>query len=234
MTETRDDTPNADVPITKEDTLGHSGGSVNKANDTGNRGDNPLMELKSIVLSLDWEITDEVMGEFFREIQRLEERYSNEKILLSFLHLLDSIGKYIKTHKGKAHPHAGRLLSSTYLSLEKVLRSQQLTSVEKKRMLAREVKRYRRLKEQIAFRKTVAVRRKTVEAVDKTTPPIEQQDATTLPFEEGSKPSVKTHGGFQGPADTNEAFAAALEELKQIIYEEFRALREDLKGWRRT
>ena len=233
MTETQDDTSNTDVPINKEDTLGHSEESVNAENDTGNPGGNPLTELKSIVLSLDWEISDEVMGEFFGEIQRLEERYSNEKIPLSFLHLLNSLGKYIKTYKGKAHPHAGRLLNSTYLSLEKVLRSQHLTSVEKKRMLARGVKRYRRLKEQIAFRKTAKAKEKTVEAVDKTRPAIEQQDAT-LPFEEGSKASGKTHEGFQDPADTNEAFAAALEGLKQMIHEEFRALREDLKEWKRT
>jgi hypothetical protein len=31
-----------------------------------------------------------------------------------------------------------------------------------------------------------------------------------------------------------EAFAGALEELKQFIHGEFRALREELKEWRKT
>jgi len=233
LTETRDDTPNRAVQINNEDTLGQSGRSVNTANDTGNPGGNPLRELKSIVLSLDWEITDEVMGGFFQEIQRLKDRYSNEKILVSFLHLLDSIGKYIKINKSKAHPHAGKLLNSTYMSLEKVIRSQHLTSLERKRMLAREVKRYRRLKEQIAFRKTATVREKTVEGVGKTSPVIEQQGAAP-PIEEGSRAPGKTHERFQGPVDTIETFAGALEELKQCIHEEFRALREELKEWRKT
>jgi len=68
LTETRDDTPNRAVQINNEDTLGQSGRSVNTANDTGNPGGNPLRELKSIVLSLDWEITDEVMGEITDEV----------------------------------------------------------------------------------------------------------------------------------------------------------------------
>ena len=233
MTETRDDIPNRAVQMNNEAILGQSGRSVNAANDTGNPDGNPLTELKSIVLSLDWEITDEVIGGFFQEIQRLEDRYSDEEILVSFLHLLHSIGKYIKIHKGKAHPHAGKLLNSTYMSLEKVIRSQHLTSLERKKMLAREVKRYRRLKEQIAFRKTATVREKTVEGVDKTRPVIEQQ-GTAPHIEEGSRAPGKTLERFQGSVDTIETFAGALEELKQFIRGEFRTLREELKEWRKT
>jgi hypothetical protein len=233
LTQTRDDTPQRDIHINNEDTFGQSGSNLNTVNDTGKPGGNTLRELKSIVLSLDWEITDEVMGRFFREIQRLEEVYGKEEILVSFLHLLDSIGKYIKAHKGKAHPHAGKLLNSAFMSLEKVIRSQHLTPMERKRMLAREFKRYRRLKEQIAFRKTERVRKKTVEGVDKTSTMIEQQQAAS-PTEEGSGAPDKTAEEFKGPVDVIEAFAGALEELKQFIHGEFRALREELKEWRKT
>ena len=233
MTQTRDDTPKRDIHINDEDTLGQSGSNLKGANDTDNPGGNPLRELKSIVLSLDWEITEEVMDRFFREIQRLEHEYGNEKILVSFLHLLDSIGKYIRIHKGKAHPYAGKLLNSAYMSLEKVIRSEDLTPVERKRMLARELKRYRGLKEQIAFKNTGRTREKTVESGDKARPGIEQQQAG-LPIEEGSGAPGKTAEGSQGPVDMVEAFAGALEELKQFIHGEFRALREELKEWRKT
>jgi hypothetical protein len=184
-------------------------------------------------LSLDWEITDEVMDRFFREIRRLEEVYGKEKILVSFLYLLDSIGKYIKAHKGKAHPHAGKLLNSAFMSLEKVIRSQHLTPMERKRMLARELKRYRRLKEQIAFGKTGRVRENTLEGVDKTSTVIEQQQAAS-PIEGGSGPPDKTAEEFKGPVNMIEMFADALEELKQFIHGEFRVLREELKEWRKT
>ena len=233
LTQTRDNTPQRDIYINDEDTLGQSGSTLNTANDTDNSGGNPLRELKSIVLSLDWEITDEVMGRFFQEIQRLEDEYGNQKILVSFLHLLDSIGKYIKTHKGKAHPHAGKLLNSAFMSLEKVIRSQHLTPMERKRMLARELKRYRRLKEQIAFRKTGRAKENTVQGVDKTGTVIEQQQAAST-IEGGSGVPDKTAEEFKGPVDMIEAFAGALEELKQFIHGEFRALREELKEWRKT
>ena len=39
---------------------------------------------------------------------------------------------------------------------------------------------------------------------------------------------------FKGPVDMIEMFAGALEELKQFIHGEFRALREELKEWRKT
>jgi hypothetical protein len=233
LSETRGDTPNRAVQIDNEDTL-ESGRSVSAPNDTGNAGGDPLTKLKSIVLSLDWEITDEAMRGFFQEIQRLEDRYSNEKILVSFLHLLESTGKYIKIHKGKAHPDAGKLLNSTYMSLEKVIGSRHLTSVERKRMLAREFKSYRRLKERIAFRKTAKASEKRVEQADKTRPVIEQQGAAQLIEEVSRGAPGKAHERSQGPVDTIETFPGALEELKQFIHEEFKALREELKEWRKT
>jgi hypothetical protein len=233
LTPTRDDSPQRDIHINNEDTLTQSGSNLNAANDADNPGGNRLRELKSLVLSLDWEITDEVMGRFFREIQRLENEYGDQKILLSFLRLLDSIGKYIKTHKGKAHPHAGKLLNSAYMSLEKVIRSQHLTPLERNRMLARELRRYRRLREQIAFRKTGRAREETVEGVDRTSTVNEQQQAGS-PIEEGSGAHGTTAEELKVPVDMNEMFAGALEELKQFIHGEFRALREELKEWRKT
>ena len=100
-------------------------------------------------------------------------------------------------------------------------------------MLVRELRRYSRLKEQISFRKTGRVREKTVEGVDKTSTVIEQQQAAS-PIEGGSGAPDKTAEEFKGPVDMIEAFAGALEELKQFIHGEFRALREELKEWRKT
>lgn len=233
LMQTEDNTPHRDIRINNENTLGQSGSNLNATNDTDNPGANPLRELKSIVLSLDWEISDEVMDRFFREIQRLEDEYGNQKTLVSFLHLLDSIGKYIRTHKGKAHPHAGILMNSAYMSLEKVIRSQHLTPMERKRMLAGELRRYRKLKEQIAFRKTGRAREKTMEGVDKTSTVIEQQQAAS-PIQEGSRAPGTTPEEIKAPVDMIEAFAGALEELKQFIHGEFRALREELEEWRKT
>ena len=66
--------------------------------------DNPLAELKSMVFSIDWEITDEVLSAFLSQIAKLKNTYKNEKIILMFLQLLGSLGEYIKTNRGNAHP----------------------------------------------------------------------------------------------------------------------------------
>ena len=66
----------------------------------------PLRVLKTIVLSIDWEISDEIMGRFIEHVGRLKKAHKNDSTLLILLKLLGSVGKYIMTHKGKSHPDA--------------------------------------------------------------------------------------------------------------------------------
>ena len=81
----------------------------------------PIKELKSVVLSLEWEITDQVMQRLTEEISNLEDVYKVDKIVVAFLQLLGSLGKYIQKKKADAHPESISLLNSVYEHLEKAI-----------------------------------------------------------------------------------------------------------------
>jgi len=115
--------------------------------------DLPIKDLKGAVLSLEWEITDNIILSFNDEINRLRETWKGDKILLMFLRLLDAVGKYIRTRKEKAHPSSIELLHSVYDSLEKVILAKGMSEKEKMRILHAEVKKFNELKEQVALAK---------------------------------------------------------------------------------
>jgi len=218
-----------------KDLLGHSNESPDSVEDTGDPEGTPLRELKSIVLSLDWEITDQTMSRFVKEIDRLKDTYRDDTILVSFLGLLDSVGKYIKTHKTRAHPNASKLLNSAYMSLEKVIVSKDITGPERKKILVNQLRSFKRLKEQIALRKAASDRKKELKPSEQISPMAEEL-RNDLPMQRQGRVPDETKGRLresdEGRVSPPEAFMSALEEIKQLIQDEFRALRKDLKQWR--
>jgi len=139
----------------------------------------PLWDLKAIILSIDWEITDEIMTRLTEQIGRAKNAYNEDKTILLFLQLLDSVGKYIKINKADTHPDAIKLLNSVYTSLEKVALSKGISSAEKEKTLLFEIKRFKKLKEHIALRKAETSKREETpplvserEVVREETPPL--------------------------------------------------------------
>ena len=108
--------------------------------------DSPLRELKTIILSIDWEITDEVMTKLIEQIAVLKKTFKDDKIPLVFLQLLGSLGEYIKFNIGKSHPDAFKILNSLFNELDKVVQLETLTESEKKQILSIEVNKYKTLK----------------------------------------------------------------------------------------
>jgi len=149
--------------------------------DGGDVEDSPLEELKPIVLSIDWEITDEIMTKFLVQVDALKEAYKDDKIILMFLQLLGSVGKYIKAKKANADPDVVKLLNSAYAGLEKVLLTEGMTETERKKLLITEVNKFKKLKERLTG-KPAAERKKTV------SPTAEEQiSAPASGAEEGEK-----------------------------------------------
>ena len=51
----------------------------------------PLAELKNLILSIDWEITDEVLEKLIQQLKDLQLMYKHDKIVMSFLQILNSL-----------------------------------------------------------------------------------------------------------------------------------------------
>lgn len=163
--------------------------------------DSPLAPLKSIVLSLDWEITDATMAEFLAQTRKIQSEYESDQTLKTFAQMLLALGRYIKRHKGNSNPEAVRLLNTTFKSFEKVFEETGLPEAEKKALLDEKIKEFMNLKQAIRGRPTYQDQRKK---------------------------------GPSGDVDlikeaVREAIGEAINDLKEIIREEFRLLRTGLK-----
>ncbi len=128
--------------------------------------DTPLKDLKSIVLSIEWEITDEIMNRFLGQVESLKAEFGDDKVIMMFLQLLTAVGKYIKAKKASADPDVVKLLNSGYAGLEKVLLTKNITEVEKKKLLVVEVNKFKKIKERLASKKPTTELRK-VQAEEK-------------------------------------------------------------------
>lgn len=163
--------------------------------------ESPLRELKAIVLSIDWEITDEVMNRFVEQIAVLQDVFKDDKVVLIFLQLLGSIGEYIRVNLGKSHPDAFQILSSLYNNLDTVVHAEAMPDAERRKILSAELAKYKKLKERLVPAPAPAVSAKSPAAAEASPPP--QQP----------KPE----------------FSAALEEFKQLVRSELKALRQEIQ-----
>ncbi len=198
---------------------------VATASPNGEAGD-PLDELKSLVMSIEWEITDDLMGRFVSQVESLKKRYKDDRILVMFLQLLGSLGLYVKSNKGNAHPSAFSLLNSVYASFANAALPGKISSSEKKKLLYVELNRYKELKEQIGLSrdttKEMPIGKESLTGDDDqaTSEDARNGDGDDMPFDQ---PPASPSTGV-----TREQFEEAIESLKKLIQDEFAKMREVL------
>jgi pilus assembly protein FimV len=121
----------------------------------------PISRLKSLILSIDWEITDDVLLQFSEELHDLKDIWAGEKINLVYLQALEKICRYIYQKKADAHPHAIKLLLNLYHNLERIVSSDDLSDEAKKEILLDDIKRFENLKRAISTRQEEESRQTT-------------------------------------------------------------------------
>jgi len=152
--------------------------SVPDAEDSDPSAYYPLAELKNLILSIDWEITDDVLEKFLQQIKDLKLTYKHDKIVLTFLQILRSLGDYIKTNRANSHPKTFKILNSVFSSLDKVVLSKDMAETAKKKILRAEMNRYKELRTQISQSKAGAQRKAKPAKTDK--PEIEEERKTSF------------------------------------------------------
>jgi len=202
--------------------------TANRANGGQMPDDYPLAELKNLVLSIDWEITEEALAGLLFEIESLKNTYKNEKIILMFFQLLASLGQYIKTNRGNAHPKTFKILNSVFSSLEEVVLSENMAGADKKKILQAEMQKYKQLRNKVSKKKAATAGRKQVQTAAKAVPrakatinqEVELRDHADAPRANAGDPGVSPSPG---------TLAEAVSELKQFIHSELNALKQELK-----
>lgn len=108
-----------------------------------------LRNLKEILLSIEWEITDEHLENLIDETSQLKNRFSEDLVSQSLLQIIGTIGAYIHQKKSRAHPDSFQLLHSVFHTLENVSAEEQMDEIAKRDALVREVTSLKQLKETI-------------------------------------------------------------------------------------
>lgn len=109
----------------------------------------PVKTLKSIILSLEWEISDAILGRLDRELNGLQELYRHERTVLGFLRILRFLERYIQVKQGDSHTESVKLLFSVYDDLERVLLSKAMAEEAKRAVLVVDIGKYRNWVEKI-------------------------------------------------------------------------------------
>lgn len=195
----------------------------------------PLAELKNLVLSIDWEITDELLQRFLQQLEDLKLTYEHDKIVLTFLQILSSLGEYIKTNRGNAHPKTFKILNSVFSRLDKVVREEDLTEAGKKQLLRLEMSRYKKLREQVVRDKVAISHKKKATPLPADKPEhFKQKEVSVVPDTSPPEPSPEVAQeelpvSEQLQRRSAQTLAEAVEELKIYIHKEMEALKQDIK-----
>lgn len=158
----------------------------------------PLKDLKSTVLAIDWEITDDALEAFLFQVNALAERFKDDKIGHTHLKLLKSLGKYTRAHKSKAHPDTIKRIMAIYSALEESVTNDELSQGAKEKMLLEEIRQFQRLKAKIVESKSP-----------------QPSGGARKPITSGESPGI-------------DAVIRVIEELKSLMAAELGAIRKEL------
>ncbi len=192
--------------------------------ESSNVGYYPLRFLKATVLSIDWEITDETMARFIEQVDRLKASHQEDRLILPLLQMLGSTGHHIRIFKQNSHPTVLKMLKSLYVSLEKVLTSQQMSENEKRQILSKEIRKFKALKDQIVTGQLALANKSRKVTKAPSTSDFAVESAPSAPASE----QADSFGGQDRIVSS--LIDAAVEELKQFIRDELQQLRKEIRS----
>ncbi|MCL2791062.1 MAG: hypothetical protein FWD79_10520 [Desulfobulbus sp.] len=124
----------------------------------------PLTKLKSIILSLDWEISDDFLQEMEDELDNLNGMWQGDKIAEVYLQGLSKIGYYIRAKGAYAHPNSIKLLLTFFYNFEKIISSTQITGEEITKLIKSDVRKFKILQYQINQNETEPAKPSAIDA----------------------------------------------------------------------
>lgn len=115
--------------------------------------DADLNNLKTVILTIDWEISDRSLQHFEKVVSNFLSMYQQNKIYQNFLKIIQSLGQYIGSKKINAHPDAISFLRSVFDDFEKVIQTPGISYQNQKEILEKTISRFNELKTRITKEK---------------------------------------------------------------------------------
>jgi hypothetical protein len=104
-----------------------------------------LASLRNIIMSLEWEVTEDYLKDLLQELSRLQRAYSKNNQLQKLFRLLFHLGRYIRVYKCDTHPYVFNSLFRAYNGVVKIT-SGKYSNHQKANIVNDEIKRYLSLK----------------------------------------------------------------------------------------
>jgi len=128
--------------------------------------ESPISRLKTIMLSIEWEITDELLINFNDELVTAQQAWAGDQVKLVYIQALQKISKYIYQKKSDAHHNAMKVMLAFFYDLEKIVLDTQISEQEKREILFEDVKKFERLKQQIGLGQAPSAARPVEDTID--------------------------------------------------------------------
>lgn len=122
----------------------------------------PLYNLKKTVLSMEWEITDELIMKYLEQLNHFKKILIKDKYVSALIKLQCVLGNFIKTYKGDAHPFAFTMLRTNFISLNKIVSAKNMSREDKQKIIGKEIKRYNKLRMLVKAKKSDSIRRNQI------------------------------------------------------------------------
>jgi len=178
-----------------------------------------LASLRNIIMSLEWEVTDDNLKDLMQELSNLQRAYIKEPLIQKLLGLLFHLGRYIQVYRANTHPHIFKMLFQAYNGLTKIV-SKKYSSHQKAKIVNDEIKRYLSLKSYLK-RKNKNIYRRAVNKLNT----LEKSRLSSIDSLSKQKPYQSKDTGNIRYSTSNNNFM----ELKKFIYLEIKKLRKDLQ-----
>ncbi len=116
----------------------------------------PFTRLKSVILSLEWEITDDYLQDLADELAELIPDWEDNKAAGVYLQGMSKIGKYLRLRGAYAHHNSIKLLLTFFHHLETIVSSPDMTEERITTLLRSDVRKFKVLQYQIRLAEEAA------------------------------------------------------------------------------
>ncbi|WDP92975.1 MAG: hypothetical protein HUN04_25930 [Desulfobacter sp.] len=169
-------------------------------------------ELKAVILSVDWEISNHTLKSFDHVISHLKERLKSNRVHFTFLRIMHSIGGYIARHGSNADKDSILLLQSVFQDYEKLVQNPHMAVAEKKSLIEGDIRKYNEFKQGISTKTETAVVSPSPQPEDELPPALSHVGSSAVPagqatlsvLSESSKPGEGITPALAGKKGTPE------------------------------
>jgi len=113
----------------------------------------PLYTLKKILLSIEWEVTDDILSKYLNEIIRLHRLFQNNRYLKRLLQIQYIYGRFIKTYPDRIPLKTYKILYTLYNCMNNILANKKLSDFEKRKIVEQEIQRYKNFRKYLRINK---------------------------------------------------------------------------------